>query len=67
MADKYWEECNKFLKVFAAAYGKLYRKEWTKKQYNEHMAEFYRSKEMYDAAQEHQDIADNEDALPNSI
>jgi len=67
VGDSYWEESNEFLKVFASAYGKLYRKVWTKKQYNEYMAEFYRSKEMYEAAQEHQDVADNEDALPNNI
>ena len=67
MGDKYFEASQDFLRVFAKAYGKLSSKIWTKKQYNQHMADFYQSKGMMNDAQWHQDIADNEDALPNNI
>ena len=67
MGDKYWEASNEFLRVFANAYKNLYKKIWTKKQYNQHMADFYKSKDMMKDAQWHQDIADSEDDLPNNI
>jgi len=59
VADKYWEASNEFLRVFAKAYGKLYKKIWTKKQYNQHMADFYMSKGMLMEAKEHQDIVND--------
>ena len=67
MADKYWEDTNEFLRVFAKAYGKLVRNVWTNKQYNQHMADFYRSKEMFDDADYHQNIADNGYESPHNI
>jgi len=57
--DKYWEESQEFLKVFAKAYGKLSSKAWTKKQYNQYMADFYTYKEMFSDAEYHQKVADD--------
>jgi len=67
VGDKYWEASNEFLRFFAKAYKNLYKKIWTKKQYNQHMADFYKSKGMMGDYQYHQEVADNEDALPNNI
>jgi len=66
VGDKYWEESNEFLRVFAKAYKKLSQKAWTKKQYNQHMADFYRAKGMTADSDYHQKLAD-EDVLPNNI
>ncbi len=65
--DKYWEASNEFLRYFAKAYLKLIRKEWTNKQYNQHMADFYKSKGMMRDYEYHQDLANNGYVPPHSI